>query len=67
MVSDFGFDDAKYFAAVVSSPFTSAGALDPDEQHGRRAGGRTPYAAFFRGVTLVGFFTLDEMSGYGVD
>ena len=28
VVSDFGFDDAKYLAAVVSSPLTSAGALD---------------------------------------
>ena len=43
-VSDFGFDDAKYLAAVVSSPLASTGALSANEPEylGRMAKKLTP-------------------------
>lgn len=46
----FGLDEAKYFAAEVSTPLTSVGA-----------------DAFFRGVVLVGFTVLYDLSGTGKD
>lgn len=36
-VSAFDLDDAKYLAAVVSSPLTAAGALASGQQEGGRA------------------------------
>jgi hypothetical protein len=62
VVSGFGLDDAKYLAAVVSSPSTSVRTLVLGQQRKTCCGSTsTTHAAFLRGVDLVGFLVLQRL------